>query len=581
MNPTLIHANTPPASDVPEVQSPAVSRSRIRRAIHFAVLLSVLLVFAIILQWLAGCYHTELSGFPDEPAHLITGLMVRDYVVSGIKVPPMQFAENYYLHYPKVGFGIWPPLFHFTEGAWFLIVPPSRASAFALQALITALLAATLAFTALRMFGWILAVAAGAAFVAVPTVQTYTGMVMADNLMALLAFWAMLAFVAYVKDRRMSRAILFGALVGLALMTKSNAACLAILPVVSLVLLRRYRYLYSLQLIVAGLVALAIALPWQLLVIRLWTGTVTAHSYSWEYGLHMLAVHAAMYLTIPGVVVGAFAVLGFVDKVVLPYLRHTIEPLWASNTGLLVALFLFGLAPLPPEPRYHVASIASMALFAAAGVNWLATRRWGALLPRPESHLAWRKFTLVAVGAGVFAVTTFAIPKRVGYGFTEVARAVTSNPDLHDSVLLVSSAGFGEGIFIPEIALLEARPTHYVLRASKILSTSRWDSDSYELLYPTPEAMMTYLQSIPVRLLVMDNTPGLNNSPPHHRMLNQMIELYKDRWVPVGTYPASGLNGAGGKVRMYRLLGAADVHGNIEINMPYTLKKTLGTRPDR
>lgn len=576
MNPTLIHAN---ASDVPAVQSPAVSMLRLRQAIHFALLLSILLVFSIMLQWLAGCYHTEFSGFPDEPAHLITGLMVRDYVISGMKVSPMQFAENYYLHYPKVGFGIWPPLFHFTEGAWFLIVPPSRASAFALQALITALLAASLAFTVLRMFGWILALGAGAVFVAVPTVQTYTGMVMADNLMALLAFWAMLAFVAYAKDRRMSRAILFGALIGLALMTKSNAACLAILPVVSLVLLRRYRYLYSPQLIVASVVALALALPWQLLVIRLWTGTVSAHSYSWAYGLHMLAAHTVMYLTMPGVVVCALAVLGFTDKVVLPYLRHTIEPLWASNTGLLVSLFLFGFSPLPPEPRYHVASIAGMALFAAAGVNWLATRRWGAPLPRPETQVAWRKFALVAVATGVFAFTTFAIPKRVGYGFTEVARAVTSNPGLHDSVLLASSAGFGEGIFIPEIALLEPRPTHYVLRASKILSTSRWDADSYQLLYPTPEAMMTYLQSIPVRLLVMDDTPGPNDSPPHHRMLNQMIELYKDRWASMGTYPAAGLNGAGGRVRMYRLLGAPDVHGNIEINMRYTLKKTLGIRP--
>ncbi|MFO0284498.1 MAG: hypothetical protein ACK532_21580, partial [Acidobacteriota bacterium] len=42
----------------------------------------VLLMSAVTvgLQWNNGVYSSELNGYPDEAAHLITGLMVRDYL---------------------------------------------------------------------------------------------------------------------------------------------------------------------------------------------------------------------------------------------------------------------------------------------------------------------------------------------------------------------------------------------------------------------------------------------------------------------------------------------------------------------
>ena len=142
------------------------------------LLLVLFLGVSVLLQNLAGAYRADLDGYPDEPAHLLTGLMVHDYVMSGFSQRPMQFAESYYLHYPKIAFGIWPPLFHFTEALWFLLIPPSRAAALVLQALITAGLAASLAVVTVRRFGWVIGLAAGLAFTALPTVQSFTGMVM-------------------------------------------------------------------------------------------------------------------------------------------------------------------------------------------------------------------------------------------------------------------------------------------------------------------------------------------------------------------------------------------------------------------
>ena len=79
-------------------------------AIHFLVYLPLVLV----LQYATGIYRSELSHDPDESAHVITSLMIHDYAQSGLGSSPLRFAENYYVHYPKVAIGIWPPVFHAT-----------------------------------------------------------------------------------------------------------------------------------------------------------------------------------------------------------------------------------------------------------------------------------------------------------------------------------------------------------------------------------------------------------------------------------------------------------------------------------
>jgi len=509
---------------------------------------------AAALQYRDGAYRTELGSYPDEPAHLITGLMIRDYVFSGMKTGPIDYGGNYYLHYPKVGFGMWPPLFHFVEAAWFVLFPPSRTTAFVLEALITGLLAALLAARAARLFGVWFGLMAGVCFVFMPVVRTFTGMIMADTLMALIAFGAMLAFAAYAEKGGYRRAAFFGLLCGLAVMTKSNAAALALLPLITIILLRKYRLLIAPATFLAAAVALAIAIPCQLLVVHFWTGAVSPYKYSVGFLFEMLRIHLSMYARLPGFVLLPLAIVGVAHRVVLPYFSRIIEPLWASAAGLCVAMFLFGFAPLPPEPRYHIASMAAIVLFACAGLYAIAAR-----------------YPVVAVAVAVlFVVTAPATPRHKNYGFMAAAEAIETSPAYRNAVMLVSSENFGEGMFIPEIAFREQRPGHYVLRGTKVLSRSRWDLDSYELLYKTPEEMEKYLESIPVRLIIFDTSRGTARMP-HHALLKQLLQMRTDKWRRIATYPSE----TRGNVEVYEQLGAADRPGNIQVDMRYTLRTVL------
>ena len=77
------------------------------------------IISAATLQWRAGSLRLLNSGgHPDEAAHYVTGVMLRDYVAGGHFSSPRAFVEQYYAHYPKIGLFVWPPLFHGTEGNW-------------------------------------------------------------------------------------------------------------------------------------------------------------------------------------------------------------------------------------------------------------------------------------------------------------------------------------------------------------------------------------------------------------------------------------------------------------------------------
>lgn len=114
------------------------------RAFHLTGAFVLFLSLTVAFQVIKGGYSAEFGETSDESAHYITGLMVRDYVASGFPWPPMEYAENYYVHYPKVALGHYPPVFYVLEAAWMLLFGPSRVSVLLLLGTLTALFATIL-----------------------------------------------------------------------------------------------------------------------------------------------------------------------------------------------------------------------------------------------------------------------------------------------------------------------------------------------------------------------------------------------------------------------------------------------------
>ena len=106
---------------------------------------------ALLLQWLGGAYASGFGGHPDEAAHFVSSVMVHDFLVHPGAGQPMAFAQQFYLHYPKVAIGNWPPLLHGVLAVWYLLFGVSRASALVLMAVFAAATAGLMAAAAWRL----------------------------------------------------------------------------------------------------------------------------------------------------------------------------------------------------------------------------------------------------------------------------------------------------------------------------------------------------------------------------------------------------------------------------------------------
>jgi hypothetical protein len=528
---------------------------------RLAAVLAALLLAAILFQILGNAYASEFGGYPDESAHFITGLMIRDYIASGFHQGPMQYAENYYLHYPKVAFGMWGPLLHITEAGWMLVFPPSRITALVLMALITALTAFFL-YCALRDdTGTPLAFLAAVMFIAVPNVQTYTGMVMSDGMVALMDFLAAMAFARYLDTENWKYSAQFGVFATLSVLTKGNGVALVFLPLFAMIFARKLRLLMRGSLWVSAIPLILVAAPWQVFSAKMLNG-IADRQPGWVF----LPRLTAMVVTVLGAALIPLIAIGVYDRLIAN--RRTASGKWPAAAALICGFWLFHwlIPSVGPEPRYVIAVTPPMLMFLMAGVECLA--RW---IPKPALY-SHRALAVAAAMVIVFAATGFSIPRQQHHGFDEIAQLV-EQPGYKNSAVLVASEGDGEGMLIDEVAMREARPSHFVLRASKMLGQGDWMGNHYALKYRTPEDVMKFLDGIPVELVVIDNQPGVT-TPTYYALLKQTIAAFPSLWEHAGTY--SQAPGTGPTIDVYRLKSAAGRNpGKIRIDMPFTLGRSI------
>src|ERR1039457_5065466 len=95
-----------------------VAVMRLRSALGLIAVALLAFAGVVLLQWKAGAFTAEFSGYPDEASHYLSGLLVSNYIAAGFPSSPIPYAEKFYIQYPYIGIGHWPPLFYAVEGVW-------------------------------------------------------------------------------------------------------------------------------------------------------------------------------------------------------------------------------------------------------------------------------------------------------------------------------------------------------------------------------------------------------------------------------------------------------------------------------
>lgn len=522
----------------------------------FKTLLALLLFLgvAVGLQYASGAYGSAFSGYFDEPAHYVTGLMVRDYLAAGLPGPPLAYAQDYYLHYPEVALGQWPPVFYVIQAGWTLLFSPHRISVLLLMAALASLLALAVFLVGRKEWSTASGLVAGLLLLALPINQASTSQIMADLPVALFSFLAILALGRYLDSPRWTDAAAFGVLASIAILTKGTGLALALAPPLAVVFSRRLGLMRRLSFWLPVIIVAAVCGPWYALTAR---GVVDTFIYPGGamYVVTALRAFSFHFGNVLGLALFPLVCVGAVSRLRREGPDVSVSGRWAAIVALPVSIFLFhSFVSAGYEGRYVVSATPALVLLALAGIATAA-----AYLPPWTSSLTVRHWLLTAACAIVFLGTTFHIPQKRLSGYIEAAEAILATPEFRHSVIMVSTYGVhwnGEGMLIAEIAMREQRPGHYVIRATKALSRIDWNATEEQPFYDTPEEVLAFLDSVPIGGLVLDMTPRVK-AFRHHDLLVRTVRAHPERFVLMSVHPLSRPPGqvAADSIHVYRVAG--------------------------
>ena len=507
---------------------------------------------ALLLSWNSGAFQAELGDSPDEPAHYVTGLMVHDYVAQGFPGSPMAFARNYYLHYPKVALGHWPPFFYVVQASWTLVFGVSRLSLVFLMAAIGALLATRIFFTMSSVTGLLAALL----WLTLPFVQQYNRDVMVEGVIALTVLLATDAYGRYLDTERWQPAAWFGLWATLALLTKGTGMQLAMVPVVAVLLTKRWGLLTRGSFWLPALIVAVLAGPWYV-----WVPGAKHESVGTMGGVGFIPDRLLGSLTgwveMLGIVLAVGAVFGL--WLAFKVGDRVSRGRWIAGFGALVGAWFFRLFIGAYEDRHLTANLPILVMAAVFAGEWL-WRKWKTTLQLISvNRPLWSRLCRGDLWVGILLpVVLIGLHIRSGpvkrhAGYSEVAARLVE--DYPKSVILVCADVEGEGMLIAEVAMREARPGHYVLRGTKMLATVGWMGGEYTERFDDTSKMVGFLDSIPVGIVVLGE--GSVGSA-HGRRLASVVEGKGWEKLPSST----------GGLRVYRAIGhEGRAVGKIEILM--------------
>jgi hypothetical protein len=517
------------------------------------------ILLLVLIQWQTQAYHRDFDALGgDEPTHFVTCIMVRDYLVAGLGTSPLSFAERFYISYPRVAFGIWPPLFHLLGGVWFALAPPSRWAALLLMATLAGALAFLLYWEASRHFSRRWAVAAALVFLCLPLTIETSSFFGADPAVSLFMFAATLAWTRYLIHGQTKFAVTFGVLASVALLTKYNALSLALLPVISIPLSGQWGlFKRRATWLSAGIVVL-LAGPWYLL--------------SWKLVKYAAeGVAPDRWTALRGNVdaIGAAIGIALLIAAMASVARAMLQPggpkaIWhISLFSLVVSAVLFHSIAYPyAQERYLLGCLPALLLLSTSGMVWILHSPHGGRLPA----------ALAGASMLLFLGASHNRDWDRYSGLREVGEYVSTLAPSPGRRVLISSLAQGEGALVAEIAMREARPSSVLLRSSKMLARSTWGGEHYQAHYKTESQLLVALDELRVAYVVVDSF----GRQPHDLLVQKTLPAAAD-WSLIKSFdrqqPGSG---RARHFALYRRIGPfTRPERDLEVDLFYSLGRSL------
>jgi hypothetical protein len=515
-----------------------------RRRLTWLVFLGCLVMNLMFLTT-RGAWQSDLGGDPDEAAHAVTALMVRDYLADGWSQHPLAFAERYYADFPKVALGHYPPVFYLIAGAW-LLPYASISSLFLLQGVLAALICSMVyRFVAKGQEN------AGGLVAAMMTALLPTGLkqmqlVMSDLLLTLLGLAAALLWRDYLNRPKASRALGFGFITAVAILTKGSALGLCAIPPLATLACGRFNLVKRLSWWLCGVPVALLAAPWML-----YSSKITVEGMLYVPLLQFVPDAAAFYLdALPNTLGWPLAAMGLAGAAWL-MLRPSQcpNPSQAAALGALACgtLLIVLLVPAGMTTRYLLPCLPVL----VAGAVMILQRIKKYI---PHGHL----FGGLVVAGCMFYMPGCPAKEVKGFSAAVQLSGVPSLDAPASQNWLVASDPRGEGAIIAAAAFATQRRSPSLLRVyrgSKELAASDWMGRGYKVAFENAESLLDHLNKQDITRVFVDLSVPENARKEHEKLLETAMRSQSELWHLDFEQEVKRAPGQTGRLLVFKRLG--------------------------
>lgn len=517
------------------------------RAVEYTLVALLFFIEVLFMQWLGDAFEHEYTNFADEGAHYVSALMVHDYIKDGDWSNPMEYAENYYMHYPKVAIGHWPPVLYAALGIWFLIFGVSRITAMCFIAVIVATTATVIYGVARSSLGRYAGIFAASLFIILPITQMSTNAVMLEHLVTMLTFVSVIFFAQFLSTEKFIYGLWFALFASAAILTRGSAWSIGLVPILTMLIAWKFNMLLRPSLWLSAVPVIVLCAPWYLLMPSVNVGAFHSESI-FDPSFTQVALHYfsnQIYIAL-GVVVFLLFIIGVWTKLISPrFVGEKIEIVWATLAAMLLATLIIHIViPASLEPRYMLTVMPVTVLFAAAGVERIMrsvqsieTKQ----LLHPVAYL---------IVAGIFLATNFKIAKIENEGYVDAYSSIVEELGIENVNILIASGVFGEGSVVAESATVNRLHNNVVLRGSKLLVNEDWQGRNSEDKFTTSEELIKLFNDLHVDAVILDIAVPEERRRNYHDLLETTLLEENSDWKLVQRHNVT----KNGTIHQYSLL---------------------------
>lgn len=471
-----------------------------------------------------GGFSSDLGGDPDEAAHAVTSLMLRDYLGTGLGQHPMHFAKAYYADFPRVALGHYPPLYYVLT-APLLLAHTSVSTLLIFQALTLSLLATLTYLLGCRFLKPLPAAAASLAMLLLPLALKLTLHVMSDILLATLCLWAVMIWAWYLRAPTVRRALIWGCVAAAAILTKGSGMGLCLLPPLGTLLAGRWRLIFTWSWWCAAVPVAILAGPWMIYSTGISKEGMTLLTPA-QYFVQAVPFYLKGMPAVFGWPLTLLAVAAVVHSLVTGWRHRALDPvqasLFAMSVGMVLVLLL---VPVGLSTRYLLTLAPPVMLAAAYGL---------ALPPWPVKLERWCQPVLLFGFALLPLMNADIWPTKDVHGFDSavLSSGMPKQGDVKQTWLVASDPN-GEGAVIAAAAFACPQRSPSLLRVyrgSKELSSSDWMGRGYVAAVGSVPELLAHLDKAGITRVFVDLSIPEAQRPAHLQLLLAAMQSGDPRW---------------------------------------------------